>query len=291
MQVFVAQNAGACYGVQRALDLAQKASDSQDEVHTLGELIHNPRVVEELKRQGVRIAHTVDEIESGTVVIRSHGVAPTVFDRILSKGLKIIDATCPHVQRAQRAAADLAKDHEWVIIVGEEGHPEVEGIKAHALRMNGRVVVVSSSDELPHDIEGSVGVVVQTTQKLENLENVVFALEEREIKPEVKNTICSATQKRQEEANELARVTDAMIVIGGRNSSNTTRLAEICHDQCSRTYHVEATDEITHDMLKDVERVGVTAGASTPKEQIDEAIARIVELGYQFNGEVDVKTL
>lgn len=291
MQVFVAQKAGACYGVQRALDLALKASETQDEVHTLGELIHNPRVVEELKRQGVEIAHTVDEIESGTVVIRSHGVAPAVFDQIQKRGLKIIDATCPHVQRAQKAAAELAEDHEWVIIVGEEGHPEVEGIKAHALRMEGRVVVVSSPDELPQGLNGTVGVVVQTTQKLENLQNVVCALEGQGIKPHVKNTICSATQKRQEEANELACLADAMIVIGGRNSSNTTRLAEICRDQCERTYHVETTSEVTLDMLKSAEVVGVTAGASTPKEQIDEAIAHIVDLGYRFSGAVDVKTL
>lgn len=277
MRVVRAAYAGACYGVQRALDLALKAVEDGGRAYTLGPLIHNPQVVAQLAECGVRAVDSVEDVAgAGTVVIRSHGVTPEVKRSVAACGLPLVDATCPHVARAQRAAADLAEQGRHVVVVGEEGHPEVEGLVACAREAGAPVSVVAGPDDLPETLEGPVGVVVQTTQTREALDAVVAALEERGVRLLVKNTICFATRQRQEAAAALAGEVDAMVVIGGRNSSNTTRLADICAAACSRTHHVESPDEIDPAWLAGCAVVGVTAGASTPEEQI-EAVATLLE--------------
>ena len=277
MRVVRAAYAGACYGVQRALDLALKAVEDGGCAYTLGPLIHNPQVVAQLAECGVRAVDSVEDVAgAGTVVIRSHGVTPEVKRSVAACGLPLVDATCPHVARAQRAAADLAEQGRHVVVVGEAGHPEVEGLVACAREAGAPVSVVAGPDDLPETLEGPVGVVVQTTQTREALDAVVAALEERGVQLLVKNTICFATRQRQEAAAALAGEVDAMVVIGGRNSSNTTRLADICAAACSRTHHVESPDEIDPAWLAGCAVVGVTAGASTPEEQI-EAVATLLE--------------
>ncbi|OUO87969.1 4-hydroxy-3-methylbut-2-enyl diphosphate reductase [Gordonibacter urolithinfaciens] len=277
MKVVRAAYAGACYGVQRALDLALKAVEDGGCAYTLGPLIHNPQVVAQLAECGVRAVDSVEDVAgAGTVVIRSHGVTPEVKRSVAACGLPLVDATCPHVARAQRAAADLAEQGRHVVVVGEEGHPEVEGLVACAREAGAPVSVVAGPDDLPETLEGPVGVVVQTTQTREALDAVVAALEERGVQLLVKNTICFATRQRQEAAAALAGEVDAMVVIGGRNSSNTTRLADICAAACSHTHHVESPDEIDPAWLAGCAVVGVTAGASTPEEQI-EAVATLLE--------------
>ncbi|MVM54921.1 4-hydroxy-3-methylbut-2-enyl diphosphate reductase [Gordonibacter urolithinfaciens] len=277
MKVVRAAYAGACYGVQRALDLALKAVEDGGCAYTLGPLIHNPQVVAQLAECGVRAVDSVEDVAgAGTVVIRSHGVTPEVKRSVAACGLPLVDATCPHVARAQRAAADLAEQGRHVVVVGEAGHPEVEGLVACAREAGAPVSVVAGPDDLPETLEGPVGVVVQTTQTREALDAVVAALEERGVQLLVKNTICFATRQRQEAAAALAGEVDAMVVIGGRNSSNTTRLADICAAACSRTHHVESPDEIDPAWLAGCAVVGVTAGASTPEEQI-EAVATLLE--------------
>ena len=277
MRVVRAAYAGACYGVQRALDLALKAVEDGGCAYTLGPLIHNPQVVAQLAERGVRAVDGVEDVAgAGTVVIRSHGVTPEVKRSVAACGLPLVDATCPHVARAQRAAADLAEQGRHVVVVGEEGHPEVEGLVACAREAGAPVSVVAGPDDLPETLEGPVGVVVQTTQTREALDAVVAALEERGVQLLVKNTICFATRQRQEAAAALAGEVDAMVVIGGRNSSNTTRLADICAAACPRTRHVESPDEIDPAWLAGCAVVGVTAGASTPEEQI-EAVAALLE--------------
>ena len=277
MKVVRAAYAGACYGVQRALDLALKAVEDGGCAYTLGPLIHNPQVVAQLAECGVRAVDSVEDVAgAGTVVIRSHGVTPEVKRSVAACGLPLVDATCPHVARAQRAAADLAEQGRHVVVVGEEGHPEGEGLVACAREAGAPVSVVAGPDDLPETLEGPVGVVVQTTQTREALDAVVAALEERGVQLLVKNTICFATRQRQEAAAALAGEVDAMVVIGGRNSSNTTRLADICAAACSRTHHVESPDEIDPAWLAGCAVVGVTAGASTPEEQI-EAVATLLE--------------
>lgn len=279
MKVVVAQHAGVCYGVQRALDLAQDAveKNTANKAFSLGPLIHNPQAVEQLHESGVAVAESLDDTEQGdTLVIRSHGVAPEVIAEAKERKLTVVDATCPHVSKAQEAARLLSEEGYLVIIVGEADHPEVAGIKAYA---GENALVVSSADELPERIRGRrVGVVVQTTQVVESLNEVVSALVPRTNELRVYNTICNATAQRQQAARELASTVDVVIVVGGHNSGNTTRLAEICHEQNPRTHHVETADELKPQWFTDAHTVGVTAGASTPDEQMRGVIQIIKEM-------------
>ena len=278
MKVIRAKHAGACYGVQRALDMAQVSVMDGGEAYTLGPLIHNPRVVSELESCGVHVAAGVDDIEAGIVIIRSHGVTAEVHAEVERRGLSVIDATCPHVARAQQAAEDLARQGCHVVVVGEAGHPEVEGLVSWARRAGGEVCVVADPSNVPADLEEPVGIVVQTTQTRESLDSVVDALHARGIEPEVRNTICFATRQRQNAAAKLAEQADAIVVIGGRNSSNTTRLAEICSAICENTHHVESADELDPVWFAGCETVGVTAGASTPEAHIEAVVAALEAL-------------
>ncbi len=271
MQVILAEFSGACYGVQRALDMVDSLLEAGASVTTLGPLIHNPQVVRKLESQGVRVAEDVAEVDGGTVVIRSHGVTPQVKERIQEQGLAMADATCPHVARAQAAAAELAQAGCRVLVVGEAGHPEVEGLLAYAKASGAAADVVLSPEDIPADLYEPVGVVVQTTQTKDNLEGILAALEDRGISATVKDTICSATRKRQKTAAEVARQVDAMVVLGGKNSSNTTRLSEICSQSCPRTFHVESAAELSRLDLDGCTVIGITAGASTPEDQIADA--------------------
>lgn len=276
MEVIRAKRAGACYGVQRALDMADEVIAGGGRAYTLGPLIHNPQVVSDLAARGAEAVDSVEDIrwectaagDEPAVVIRSHGVTPQVLATVEDRGFAVVDATCPHVSRAQHAAAELAGEGCRVIVVGEAGHPEVEGLRAWAEEAGGKVDVVAAPEEIPEGLYDPVGVVAQTTQRRENLEAVVAALRDAGLEPIVKNTICSATRQRQESAAELASAVDAMVVIGGRNSSNTTRLAEVCALTCPRTFHIESADELDPAAFEGCARVGVTAGASTPENQI-----------------------
>ena len=288
MEVIRAKRAGACYGVQRALDMADEVIADGSRAYTLGPLIHNPQVVADLAARGAEAVGSVEDIcwegaaagdasaegsasaagDVPAVVIRSHGVTPQVLAAVEDRGFTVVDATCPHVSRAQHAAAELAGEGCRVIVVGEAGHPEVEGLTAWAEEAGGKVDVVAAPEEIPEGLYDPVGVVAQTTQRRENLEAVVAALREAGLAPIVKNTICSATRQRQEAAADLASAVDAMVVIGGRNSSNTTRLAEVCALTCPRTFHIESADELDPAAFAGCRRVGVTAGASTPENQI-----------------------
>lgn len=265
MRVIRAKHAGVCYGVERALDMAVAAMMDEDDTYTLGPLIHNPTVVRQLEERGVKVADGIDDIESGIVVIRSHGVEPHVLEELKRKGLTVIDATCPHVAKAQRSADELREAGGTVIVIGRAEHPEVKGLCGHA---GAKAVVVADVDEVPEHLEEPVGIVVQTTESKEKFDAVVEAVRARGIEPVVKNTICFATRQRQNSAADLADEVDAIVVIGGRNSSNTTHLYDICKAHCTRSYFVERVDEIDPSWFAGCETVGVTAGASTPDDQI-----------------------
>lgn len=277
LRIEVASHAGVCYGVERALKLAADAAESaRGSVTTLGPLIHNPIVVRDLESAGVKGAQTVDEVESGTLIIRAHGVVPQVIDQARAKGLEVLDATCPYVKKVHMAAEKLVREGYQLIVVGESGHPEVEGILGHA---GDAAHVVSTPRDLDGvDLARKVGVVVQTTQTPANLAAIVSALALRTMDLRVVNTICSATQERQDSAAELASRADVMIIIGGKNSGNTRRLAEICMDRCPRTHHIEDSSEIQRTWFEGVALVGITAGASTPGAHIDAALACINRL-------------
>lgn len=270
-RIEIARHAGVCYGVERALTLATDAAHSvEGPVSTLGPLIHNPIVVRELEQAGVVTAHTVDDCDGGTVVIRAHGVVPQVVEAAQARGLQVIDATCPYVKKVHVAAAKLVREGYQLIVVGESGHPEVEGIMGHAGDGAHVVSVPSDLDEIK--LARKVGVVVQTTQTPDALAAVVTALLPRVGELRVVNTICAATQERQDSAAELAARADVMIIVGGKNSGNTRRLAQICAARCEHSHHIEDASELDASWLVGAELIGVTAGASTPAAHIDRAV-------------------
>ena len=275
-RIEIAAHAGVCYGVERALSMAADAATSAPApVHTLGPLIHNPLVVKELEAQGVGLAETLDDAASGSIIIRAHGVVPAVIEQARARDLTVLDATCPYVKRVHAAAEKLVREGYQLIVVGESGHPEVEGIMGHA---DGAARVVSCADDLADlEISNRVGVVVQTTQTQATLAGVVSALLTRASEVRVINTICSATQERQQAASELASRADVMIVVGGKNSGNTRRLAQICAERCERTHHVEDACEIDPAWLTGAGLIGITAGASTPSSHIERAVKAIME--------------
>ena len=279
MEILVADPSGACYGVERALNMALEAldrADGKENVFTFGPLIHNPIVVAELEKRGARVVRSIDEMDGGTLVVRSHGITRGQYEEAQQRGLHIVNATCPHVRRVQQAAAQLTADGRFVIIVGEKGHPEVEGILSHAGSL---ATILLDVDEIPDLGEGArVGVVVQTTQSPAKLAEIVAELERRGYGIEVHDTICAATRKRQEAALRLAERADVMIVIGGRISGNTRRLVEICAEACPLTHHIETPEELEQPWFAGAELVGVTAGASTPREHIDAVVAALGDI-------------
>lgn len=276
-RVIIAEHAGACYGVERALSMALKAAqEARQPVHTLGPLIHNPLVVADLEQRGVSPAATPDDAGTGTLVVRAHGVTPQVSAHARELGLDVIDATCPYVKRVHHAAEKLAREGYQVLVIGESGHPEVQGIMGHA---GENALVVSSEEEIDAlALAKRVGIVVQTTQTIELLRRIVARLLGRVEELRVVNTICEATSERQNAARDAAREADCMIVVGGRESGNTQRLAQICHEMCAKTHHIEDASEIDPTWFAGAETIGITAGASTPAEHIERVRTRIREI-------------
>lgn len=277
MDVRIAEHAGYCYGVERALKVTLKASrEGTPPIYTLGPIIHNPQVVEALRERGVCAVDNVDSLSEGTVIVRTHGLPPPVVDEARAKGLEVIDATCPFVEKAQQAAAALVKDGYDVVIVGERNHPEVVGILAHA---GGQATVVRKAAELASlGRKQRVGVVVQTTQSQETLREIVSALVGVTAELKVFNTICNATAERQRAAEQLAREVDVMLVVGGKNSGNTTRLAQISRSTNLLTHHIETADEIDPEWFAGAKSAGVTAGASTPDWILQEVVDALKSL-------------
>ena len=269
MNILISKRGGYCYGVQRALKLAMEAAENSPEpVHTLGPIIHNPGVVRELAAAGVSPVETLADAGSGTIILRTHGVTPQVAADAEARGLRIVDATCPYVKVAQEKASLLKEQGFLPIILGEHEHPEVVALIANA---GARTIVVEKAGELELSrIRGKkVGVVVQTTQASANLSALVSRLSPASRELLVYNTMCNATRKCQEEALGLARRADAVVVIGGRNSANTTRLAKLCREVQQRTYHIEDVSELKPEWFAGADTVAITAGASTPPEQMD----------------------
>jgi small subunit ribosomal protein S1 len=277
LKVRIAEQAGYCYGVERALRLTSEAAERERKpIFTLGPIIHNPQVVEEFEAKGVRQAASVDDVDEGTIIVRTHGVGPDIIERARSKGLSTVDATCPFVAKAQQRAAELVRDGYNLVIIGEKEHPEVVGILAHA---RGKATVVEKAEDAYKIRRARVGVVVQTTQSVENLRQVVGVLTAAAAEIKIFNTICNATTKRQESAKKLAEEVEMMIVVGGKNSANTSRLYKICRDTGTATYHIETARELDPAWVKHAEVVGVTAGASTPEWLLHEVIKKLKECG------------
>ncbi|PLX85127.1 MAG: 4-hydroxy-3-methylbut-2-enyl diphosphate reductase [Desulfuromonas sp.] len=275
MKILLAKSAGFCFGVKRAINMAYEATEKHEHLCSLGPIIHSPQVVEKLREKGVRDVESLEEGTEGAVIVRSHGVTAQELRKARSFELEIVDATCPFVKKAQEHAASLNREGYAVVLVGEEEHPEVQGILSYA-EGGGEVFVVADrkqAEGLPR--KKRLGVVAQTTQSLDNLRQVVEVCLEKSQELRVFNTICDATALRQDEAQAIARQVEVMLVLGGYNSANTNRLAEICLNIQPRTHHVETAAEIDPDWFHGVESVGITAGASTPLWIIDEVLEKV----------------
>jgi 4-hydroxy-3-methylbut-2-enyl diphosphate reductase len=276
MRVLVAEKCGFCPGVRNAISTAERILaqvSPQEHVYSLGPIIHNEDVVERLSKAGLRTVGSVDEIDSGTVLIRSHGVAPRELERLKQKGLRIVDATCVLVKRVQQIARQLEGEGYQVVIIGEENHPEVQGVMGCV----NAVVVVAGADDL-HKLPpgGRLGIVCQTTQSPEHLGNVLGTIGRGSFSElKVINTLCREAVKRQESAIALCQKVDVMFVLGGLHSANTRRLAELCKKHNPATFHLQNWDELDKKVLSGREIAGVTAGASTPNWVIDEFVKHL----------------
>nr|WP_227766153.1 bifunctional 4-hydroxy-3-methylbut-2-enyl diphosphate reductase/30S ribosomal protein S1 [Zhaonella formicivorans] len=279
MQIIIAKNAGFCFGVRRALNLTEEANaNSAEPLYTLGPLIHNRQVVERLKQKGVEALSGLEEVSGGRLVIRSHGVGPEVKKAAETK-FKVIDATCPYVMKAQQLAAELTGQGYQIVILGDKMHPEVAGLLGWA---EGRAVVVENAEEAQEiSYQDKVALIAQTTQRPETLQAVENVLRGKIKDLVVFDTICRATKERQDATQSLAREVDVMIVIGGRNSANTNKLVSICRGTGTPTYHVEEASELQPQWFSNADKVGVTAGASTPDWIIEEVVQRMTDLNQE----------
>ena len=268
MNVTIAEACGFCYGVRRAVDMASQAERG---TKTLGPIIHNPQVVSRLSAQGVAPVDSLDEVSDGeTVLIRSHGVGPDVYEEASRRGIRVIDATCPHVKKAQQDAKKIVEEGKKLVIIGEKAHPEVISISQWGAN---RAIIIDreiEAEQIP--FSESLGVVVQTTFSQEQFKSIAKILETKTNELDVHMTICTATQQRQNAAVELAGKVDAMIVVGGRNSANTGRLAQVCREQGCPTYHIETAAELDTAVFRGMNHIGITAGASTPDWIIQEVV-------------------
>lgn len=273
MKVIVAEKCGFCHGVRNAISIAEKILAQEDEVYSLGPIIHNKDAVERLSRAGLKTVNKVDEIQSGTVLIRSHGAAPEQIARLKEKGVNIVDATCILVKRVQHIAEEFEKDGYKVVIIGDENHPEVQAVVGC---VKDAVVIADESDlhKLPE--KARLGIVCQTTQSPDHFGRMLGAVGRgsfRELK--VINTLCEEAIKRQQSAVQLCKEVDIMFVLGGLESANTRRLADLCKKENSETFHLQNWDGLDKEILFGKNVAGVTAGASTPEWIIAEFVENL----------------
>ena len=275
MEVVTAKSAGFCFGVKRAVDTVYELSGSDKKIYTYGPIIHNESVVNDLKSKGVGIVNDLDELKGldpdGTViVIRSHGVSEDVYGKIRECGFEIVDTTCPFVKRIHDAVLEASEEGDEILILGSADHPEVQGIMGWC---HGPVRIIESIDDAEAYrplTDRRITLVSQTTFNHKKFEDIVEILISKEYNVNVMNTICNATLTRQNEAEDLASRADVMIVIGGKHSSNTRKLYDICAARCEHTYFIETLDDLNLEVPKSVRLVGITAGASTPQNLIEE---------------------
>ena len=280
MEVTVAKSAGFCFGVYRAVDTVYREIESGEKpVYTFGPIIHNEQVVEDLESRGVQVIHSEDELEGlsgGTVVIRSHGVSRDVCEKIEARGMKIVDATCPFVKKIHRIVDEEGRKGRHVVIIGSADHPEVQGIMGWA---SGPVTVVHTAEEAESFVPENgkpISIVAQTTFNYNKFKDLVEILCKKRYDNNVLNilnilnTICNATEERQREAKNIAGEVDTMLVVGGRHSSNTQKLFEICKKECGNTYYIQTPVDLDSEMFQCSSYVGITAGASTPNKIIEE---------------------
>ena len=272
MEIRLAKSAGFCFGVKRAVEQVYTQADSGKKIYTYGPIIHNEEVVKDLEKKGVHVIDetNLDEVSEGTVIIRSHGVEKAVCDRIQERGLECVDATCPFVKRIHKVVEKESAAGKQIVIIGSATHPEVMGIMGWS---STPVVVIETEEEAENFVsenDREICVVSQTTFNYIKFHKIVEKLTKKGYNVSVVNTICNATEERQTEAREIAREADVMIVIGGKHSSNSRKLYEICAKECVHTYFIQTLADLKLELPKSVGLVGITAGASTPNNIIEE---------------------
>lgn len=276
MNVELAKTAGFCFGVKRAVDTVYQQIEQYrgEKIFTYGPIIHNEEVIKDLRSHGVEVLNDEEELKTAdadVVVIRSHGVAKYIYDILEERGITCVDATCPFVKKIHKIVAEKSAEGSYIVIVGNGEHPEVQGIRGWA---GEQVTVVQTPEdaerfELP-DKDQKVCIVAQTTFNYNKFKELVEIISKKRYDIVVLNTICNATKERQTEARQIAARVDAMVVIGDKRSSNTQKLFEICKEECLNTYYIQTLDDLNMNQLKSVKTVGITAGASTPKNIIEE---------------------
>jgi 4-hydroxy-3-methylbut-2-enyl diphosphate reductase len=274
MEVILAKSAGFCFGVQRAVDqVYEQIAKAEGKVYTFGPIVHNDYVVDDLKAKGVEVLNSVEELEaleSGTVIIRAHGVGRKIYELLDRPGIHVVDATCPFVKKIHRLVQEEQEKGRRVLIVGDPNHPEVQGIRGWG---DERIIILENEDsieKLPLNPLEPMSIVAQTTFNYNKFQKLVEKIVKKGYDINVLNTICNATQERQVEAKRIASQVDAMLVIGGEHSSNTQKLYEICQKECKNTYFIKTLDDFNPECVNSVRSVGITAGASTPKKFIEE---------------------
>lgn len=273
MKVTLAKSAGFCFGVKRAVEMVYKEAETGKKVYTLGPIIHNEQVVQDLEQKGVRVIDTPEELseaEDATVIIRSHGISADVYHQLEDKKVRIVDATCPFVSKIHRIVEKKYQEGSCIVIVGNANHPEVEGINGWC---NGAATVIGSVSEAENysqEPARKLCVVAQTTFNYKKFKDIVDIFSKKSYDINVMNTICNATEERQTEAAAIAGDSDAMIVIGGKHSSNTQKLYEICKNVCPDTHFIQTLDDLDWKQFQSFRSVGITAGASTPNTIIKE---------------------
>ena len=276
--VRVAKSAGFCFGVKRAVDMVYAQLETndgiKDPIYTYGPIIHNEEVVKDLEAKGVTVIHDISEIEEsekGTIVIRSHGVGEKIYQTLENAGYHIVDATCPFVKKIHRYVREYGDAGYHVVIIGNASHPEVEGIRGWG---NEEEITVIGTREAAENFRVSAGkkvcIVSQTTFNYNKFQELVEIINKKGYDIIVLNTICNATEERQTQSRALAKEVEAMIVVGGKSSSNTQKLFEICKNECANTYYIQTIDDLDPAVLRTIDNVGITAGASTPNKIIEE---------------------
>ncbi|MHC4291336.1 MAG: 4-hydroxy-3-methylbut-2-enyl diphosphate reductase [Planctomycetota bacterium] len=273
MKVLVAEKCGFCPGVRAAINLAQKTLETENQVYSLGHIIHNEDVVNQLSESGLSTVDSIENIDSGTVLIRSHGATLAELDQIREKGLKIVDATCVLVKRVQKIARQLNEEGYEVVMIGDKGHPEVKAV----VGSTDDVKVVGTPEDLDKiSLNRKLGVICQTTQSPGHFADMIAAISRRGFSEmKIINTLCRETMERQTAAVKLCRQVDVMFVLGGLHSANTRKLAELCKKHNSQTYHLQNWAELDKNCLFGKATAGVTAGASTPDEVIEEFVRNL----------------
>lgn len=271
-EVELAKTAGFCFGVKRAVELVYQEAEAGQKVCTYGPIIHNEEVVADLEKKGVRVIHKPEEENDGTVIIRSHGVSKDIYDAFENRGGNVVDATCPFVKKIHKIVKEQSSEGRKILVIGNPNHPEVEGIVGWS--ENGAVVIEDEkqAQEFSAGEDEKLCIVAQTTFNYKKFKELVEIISKKGYDILAVNTICNATEERQTEARELSARVDAMIVIGGKTSSNSQKLYEICKNQCENTYFIQTVKDLPLDELENFQSLGITAGASTPNNIIQEVL-------------------